>query len=121
MKLNFTFFSVPQWKLLYITSKVVSNVTKSSASDDLLYVNCNVTNQTQTCFQSMQVVDCLPGLWVYCYIEGPFISLLLLLKVCFAYLFIVQFVSGVLQSVLVLFAQKEMLLASHFTLICGIQ
>ena len=76
VKLNFTFFSVPQWKLLYITSKVVSNVTKSSASDDLLYVNCNVTNQTQTCFQSMQVVDCLPGLWVYCYIEGPFISLL---------------------------------------------
>ena len=54
-------------------------------------------------------------------IEGPFILLLLLLKVCFAYSFIVRFVSGVLQSALVLFAQKEMLLASNFSLICGIQ
>ena len=42
---------------------MVSNVTKSSASDDLLHVNCNVTNRTQTCFRSTQVVDCLPGVW----------------------------------------------------------
>ena len=47
-----------------IPSKVVSNVTKSSASDDLLHVNCNVTNRTQTCFRSTQVVYCLPGVWV---------------------------------------------------------
>ena len=61
VKLNFTFFCVPRYKLLlYITSKVVSDVTKSSVSDDLLHINCNVTNQTQICFRSMQVVDCLP-------------------------------------------------------------
>ena len=50
--------------IIYITSNVVSNVTRSIASDDLLYVNCNVTNQTQTCFQSTQVVHRLPGVWV---------------------------------------------------------
>ena len=99
----------------------MSNETKSSASDDLLIVNCNVTNRTQTCFWSTQVVDCLPGVWVLVLSEGPFILLLLLLKVCFAYLFIVRFVSGVLQSALVLFAQKEMLLASNSALICGVQ
>ena len=56
MKLNFTFFCVPRQKLLlYITFKVVSNVTKSSASDDLLHVNCNITNRTQTYFWSAQV------------------------------------------------------------------
>ena len=65
VKLNFTFFCVPRYKLLlYITSKVVSNVTKPSASDDWLHVNCNVTNRTQTCFRSTQVVYCLPGVWV---------------------------------------------------------
>ena len=58
--LNFTFFCVPRYKLLlYITSKVVSNV-----SDDLLHVNCNVTNRTQICFRSTQVVYCLSGVWV---------------------------------------------------------
>jgi len=43
------------------------------------------------------------------------------LKVCFSYSFIVRFVSGILQSALVLFAQKEMLLALNSALICGIQ
>ena len=67
------FFCVPQYKLLlYITSKVVSNVAKSSASDDLLHVNCNITNQTQTCFQSTQVVYCLPGVWVLVLYWRPF-------------------------------------------------
>ena len=42
----------------------MNNVTESSASDDLLRVTSNVTNQTQTCLQSTQVVDCLPGVWV---------------------------------------------------------
>ena len=42
----------------------MSNVTKSSASEDLLRVNCNVTNRTQTCFRSTQFVYCLPGVWV---------------------------------------------------------
>ena len=73
VKLNFIFFFVLRYKLLlYVTSKVVSNVTKSSASDDLLHVNCNVTNRTQTCFQSMQIVDCLPGVWVLVLYWRPF-------------------------------------------------
>ena len=73
MKLNFTFFCVPRQKLLlYITFKVVSNVTKSSASDDLLHVNCNVTNRTQTCFRSTQVVYCLAGVWVLVLYWRPF-------------------------------------------------
>ena len=55
-----------------------------------------------------------------CYIEDTFISLLLLLKVCFTYSFSVCFVSGVLQSALVLFAQKEMLLASNSALIYAV-
>ena len=101
---DFTFFCVSRYKLLlYITFKVVSNVTKSPASD-LLHVKCNVTNRT---------VDCLPGVWVLVLYWSLFISLLLLLKVCYAYLFIVRFVSGVLQSALVLFAQKEMLLLQN--------
>ena len=50
----------------------MSNVTKSSASDDLLHVNCNVTNRTQTCFRSTQVVDCLPGVWVLVLYWRPF-------------------------------------------------
>ena len=49
----------------------MSNVTKSSASDDLLHVNCNVTNRTQTCFRSTQVVDCLPGVWVLVLYRRP--------------------------------------------------
>ena len=74
VKLNFTFFCVPRYKLLllYITSKVVINVTKSSASDDLLHVNCNATNRTQTCFRSTQVVDCLPDVWVLVLYWRPF-------------------------------------------------
>ena len=73
VKLNFTFFCVPQQKLLlYIPSKVVSTVTKSSACDDLFHVNCNVTNQTQTCFRSAQVTDCLPGVWVLVLYWRPF-------------------------------------------------
>ena len=55
-----------------------------------------------------------------CYIEDTFISLLLLLKVCFTYLFSICFVSGVLPSALVLFAQKEMLLASNSALIYAV-
>ena len=50
----------------------MSNVTKSSASDDLLHINCNVTNRTQTCFRSTQVVDCLPGVWVLVLYWRPF-------------------------------------------------
>ena len=111
-------FSVYHDKIIYYFQGW-SNVTKSSASDDLLHVNCNVRNQTQTCFRSTQIVDCLPGVGTS--IEGPFTSLLLLLKVCFAYLFIVHFVSSVLQSSFVVFAQEEMLLASNSSLICGIQ
>ena len=75
VKLNFKFFCVPRYKLLlilYITSKVVSNVTKSSASDDLLHVNCNAANRIQTCFQSAQVVDCFPSVWVLVLYWRPF-------------------------------------------------
>ena len=50
----------------------MSNVTESSASDDLLHVNCNVTNRTQTCFRSTQVVDCLPRVWVLVLYWRPF-------------------------------------------------
>ena len=46
--------------------------SKSSASDGLLYVNCSVTNRTQICFQSTQVVDCLPGVWVLVLYWRPF-------------------------------------------------
>ena len=50
----------------------MSNVTKSSASDDLLHVNCNATNRTQTYFRSSQVVYCLPGVWVLVLCWKPF-------------------------------------------------
>ena len=46
--------------------------SKSSVSDGLLYVNCSVTNRTQICFQSTQVVDCLPGVWVLVLYWRPF-------------------------------------------------
>ena len=47
-------------------------MSKSSASEGLLHVNCNVTNQTQTCFWSTQVADCLPGRWVLVLYWRPF-------------------------------------------------
>ena len=78
-------------------------MTKSSASDNLLHVNCNVTNRTQTCFRRL-FTRCVG---TRCYIEGPFISLLLLLKVCFAYLFIVRFVFQVFCSLLWCFLHRR--------------
>ena len=58
----------------------MSNVTKSSASDELLHVNCNVTNQTQTCFRSTQIVDCLPGVWVLVLYWRPFYLLVVIVE-----------------------------------------
>ena len=59
----------------------MSNATKSSASDDLLYVNYNVTNRTQTCFRSAQVVDCLPGVWVLVLYWRPFYFFFVLIRI----------------------------------------
>ena len=61
---HFSVYHNRNYYYIYITSKVVSNVTKSSATDGLLHVNCNVTIGTQTCFWSSQVIYCLPGVWV---------------------------------------------------------
>ena len=106
MNLNFTLLCVPRYKLLlYITSKVVSNATKS-ASDDLLHVNCNATNRTQTCFRSTQVVDCLPGMWVLVLYWRPFYFFVVIVEslLCifvyslFVFFFSFFLFSGVLQS-----------------------
>ena len=58
----------------------MSNVTKSSASDDLLHVNCKVTNRTQTCFRLTQVVDCLSGVWVLGLYWRPFYLLIVIVE-----------------------------------------
>ena len=58
----------------------MSNVTKSSASDDLLHVNCNVTNRTQTCFRSVHIVDCLPCVWVLVLYWRPFYFLVVIVE-----------------------------------------
>ena len=58
----------------------MSNVTKSSASDDLLHVNCKVTNRTQTCFRSTQIVNCLPGVWVLVSYWRPFYFIVVIVE-----------------------------------------
>ena len=55
-------------------------MTKSSASNDFLHVNYNVTNRTQTCFRSTQVVYCLPGVWVLVFYWRPFYCVVVIVE-----------------------------------------
>ena len=71
-------------------------MTKSSASDNLLHVNCNVTNRDFFIIS----VNASHRLAIRYVVTGAvlkallFLCVMLLLKICFTYLFIVHFVSG---------------------------